>query len=67
MWEERKLRLLENRVLRRVFGSKRDEVTESGENCIMSSLMIGILHHIFFGDQTKKNGIGGAGSTYAGE
>jgi hypothetical protein len=25
--EERKLRVFENRVLRRVFGSKRDEVT----------------------------------------
>jgi hypothetical protein len=27
IWEERKLRLLENRVLRRVFGRGRDEVT----------------------------------------
>jgi len=27
MWEERRLRVFENRVLRRVFGSKRDEVT----------------------------------------
>ena len=26
--EERRLRLLENRVLRRIFGPKRDEVTE---------------------------------------
>jgi len=26
--EERRLRMLENRVLRRLFGSKRDEVTE---------------------------------------
>ena len=28
MREERRLRVFENRVLRRVFGSKRDEVTE---------------------------------------
>ena len=29
--EERRLRVFENRVLRRVFGSKRDEVTGNGE------------------------------------
>jgi hypothetical protein len=40
---------------------------ESGENYIMRSLMICTLHRIFFGDQIKKNEIGGAGSTYAGE
>ena len=27
IWEERRLRVFENRVLRRVFGPKRDEVT----------------------------------------
>jgi hypothetical protein len=27
LWEERRLRLCENKVLRRVFGSKRDDVT----------------------------------------
>ena len=27
MWEERRLRVFENRVLRRVFGSKREEIT----------------------------------------
>ena len=27
LWEERRLRVFENRVLRRTFGSKRDEVT----------------------------------------
>jgi hypothetical protein len=26
MWEERRLRLLENKVLWRIFGSKRDEI-----------------------------------------
>ena len=36
--EERKLRVFENRVLRRVFGSKRDEVTGNGENYILRSL-----------------------------
>jgi len=36
--EERRLRVLENRVLRRVFGRKRDEVAGNGENYIMRSL-----------------------------
>jgi len=26
LWEERRLRVFENRVLRRIFGTKRDEV-----------------------------------------
>ena len=38
--EERRLRVVENRVLRRVFGPKRDEVTGYGENYIMRSLVI---------------------------
>ena len=38
--EERRLRVFENRVLRRVFGPKRDEVTGNGENYIMKSLGI---------------------------
>ena len=38
--EERRLRVFENRVLRRVFGPKRYEVTGNGENYIMRSLVI---------------------------
>jgi len=38
--EERRLRLFESRVLRRVFGPKRDEAIGNGENYIMSSLVI---------------------------
>jgi hypothetical protein len=33
--EERRLRVFENRVLRRIFGPKRDEVTGEWENYIM--------------------------------
>jgi hypothetical protein len=33
--EERRLRAFENRVLRRIFGPRRDEVKGSGENYIM--------------------------------
>jgi hypothetical protein len=47
--EERRLRVFENRVLRRIFGPKRDEVTGSGDNYIMRSLMICAAHPIFFG------------------
>jgi len=67
MWEERRLKLFENSVLRTMFGSKRDEVTESGEKYKMKSLMICTLHQLFFGDQIKKNEIGWSGSTYEGE
>jgi hypothetical protein len=35
---ERRLRVFENRILRRIFGPKWDEVTGSGENYIMEEL-----------------------------
>jgi len=35
--EERKLKVFENMALRRIFGPRRDEVTGSGEDCIMRS------------------------------
>jgi hypothetical protein len=38
--EESRLRVLENRVLRRLFGPKRDEVTSGEKNYIMRSSMI---------------------------
>jgi hypothetical protein len=47
--EERRLRVFVNRVLRGVFGGKRDEVTGSGENYIMRSLMICTAHQILYG------------------
>jgi hypothetical protein len=40
--------VFENRVLRRIFGLKRDEVTGSEENYIMSSLMIWTAHPVLF-------------------
>jgi len=40
LMEERRLRVSENRVLRKVFGPKRDEVTGNGENYIRRSLGI---------------------------
>jgi len=42
--EERRLRMSDNRVLRRVFGPMRDEGTGVEENYIMRSLMICTAH-----------------------
>ena len=47
--EEHRLRVFENRVLRRIFGPKRDGVTGDGENYIMRSLMICTAHPILCG------------------
>jgi hypothetical protein len=47
--EERRLRVFENRVLKRISGPKRDEVTGNGENYIMRNLMICTPHPILFG------------------
>jgi hypothetical protein len=47
--EERRLRVIENRVLRRIFGPRRDEVTGECKNYINGSLMICTPHPIFFG------------------
>ena len=47
--EEHRLRVFENRVLRRTFGPKKDGATESGENYIMRSLMICTPHPILCG------------------
>jgi hypothetical protein len=44
--EEHKLKVFENRVLRRIFGPKRDEVRENGENCILRSFVICTLRQV---------------------
>jgi len=46
--EEHKLRVFENRVLRRIFGPKKDEVTVSGDNYTMRSSVICTPHQILF-------------------
>jgi hypothetical protein len=65
--EERRLRISENRVLGRIFGPKRDEVT--GE---WSKLHKEELHDLnsspYWGDQIiKKNEMGEACGTYGGQ
>jgi hypothetical protein len=39
--------MVENRVLRGVFAPKREEVTGTGENCLLRSVMIYTSHQIF--------------------
>jgi len=59
--------MLENRVLRRIFGHKGDKVTRNGENYIMRRLMICTLHPILFCDKIEKNEMGGPWSVYGGK
>jgi hypothetical protein len=47
--ENRRPRISENRMLRRIFGLKRDEVTRERKNYIMRSLMICTQDPAFFG------------------
>jgi hypothetical protein len=62
---EHRLKLFENRVLRRIYGPKRDEVT--GE---WRKLHSGELHNLYSSpdiirrDQTKENEVGGACGTH---
>jgi hypothetical protein len=47
--EECRLRVFQNKVLRRIFGPKRDDVTGSGEDYITRSFMLSTPHQISFG------------------
>ena len=62
--EERRLRVFENKVLRRIFGSKSDEVT--GEWRKLHSEELNDLY-CCSGDKIEKNEMGRACSTYWGE
>jgi len=45
--EEHRMKVFENRMLKRILGPKREEVV--GEDCIMRSFMTYTLHQILFG------------------
>ena len=67
--EERRLRVFENRVLRRIFGPKRDEVRGEWRklnNAELNDLYCSpnIVRAI---DKIEKNEMGGSCSTYGGE
>jgi hypothetical protein len=51
--EEHVLRVFENRVLRRIFGPKRDELTGNGGNCTMRNLIIFTHPHISLGRSSR--------------
>jgi hypothetical protein len=59
--------MFENRVLRRIFGPKRDAATGDWRRLYMWSLMMCSTHQILLGDQIKKNEMGWACSMYGGE
>ena len=66
--EERRLRVFENRVLRRIFGPKREEITREWRklhNVNLNDLFSS--PSIVSGDQIEKNEIGGTCSAYGGE
>jgi hypothetical protein len=44
--EEYRLRVFENRLLRKIFGPKKDEVIEVRENCIMKSFITCTLRQV---------------------
>jgi hypothetical protein len=62
--EEHRLKVFENRAMRRIFGPKRDEVTGSGEKYIMRNLMICTAPLYCSGDIIKKNEMGWTCSTF---
>jgi len=63
-WREKhRLRVFENRVLRKIFGCNRDEVTGTGGEYIERSLMICTPHQILIGWSFKKDKMGGTCDT----
>jgi hypothetical protein len=65
--EESRLRVSENRVLRRIFGPKRDKVIGEWMKVHNEELQDPYSSHILSGDKIEKNEIDGACSTYGGE
>ena len=49
MREEQRLKMFENKMLRKIFGAKRDEIEENGESYIILSYMHCILHLTILG------------------
>jgi uncharacterized membrane protein len=66
--EEHRLRVFEKKVLRRIFGPKRDKVTVEWRklhNEELNDLRV-LLTKCYSSDQIKKNEMGGACNTYGG-
>jgi hypothetical protein len=65
--EEHRLRMSENRVLWKIMGPKKEEVTGEWRTYIMGSLWPVLLTKYYSGGQNKKNEMEGARGTYGGE
>ena len=62
------MRVFENRVLRRIFGPKRDEVTGKWRRLHKKDFLCSVfLTRYYSGDQVKKTEMGRTCSTYGGE
>ena len=65
--EERKLRVFENMMLRRIFGPWRDEVTAEWWRLLTEELNGSVLlTHYWAGDKIEKNEMGWACGSYGG-
>jgi hypothetical protein len=64
--EEYRLRVFEDRVLRRICGPKRDEVTGNGESCTVGSFIICTHHQIILG-RSNQGECSGRGMWHAWE
>jgi len=62
--EEHRLRVFENRLLRRIFGTKRDKVTGEWKKLYNIELNDLLLTQYWLGDQIEKNEMGRTCSTY---
>ena len=62
--EERRQRLFENRVLRRIFGPKKDERVGDWRKLHNEELNDVLLTKYYSGDQIDRNEIGGTRSKY---
>jgi hypothetical protein len=65
--EECRLRVFEKRVLRRIFGPKRDEVTGEWRRLHSEELCSVLLTKYYSGDQIKNTEMGGVCSMCGGE
>ena len=66
MREERRLRVFENRVLRKIFGPKTDEVTGEWRRLYQEELydLYPSPIDLYLSDKIKKNEMGGTSGTY---
>jgi hypothetical protein len=54
------MKVIDNRMLRKIFGLKREEVQMAGENYILRNLMIYAYYQILFRDKIKEDEFDGA-------